>query len=114
MNLLDIQKIPLREKKFLIGEVCLMYNKLKAVAKLSSEKSNELNDRVKRINMINEKTISMFDTIIALLSEDQAEIIINEFVLGQKSSWENARWSKTTYYNIKNEAIDQFIYLLFS
>lgn len=114
MNLLDIQKIPLKEKKFLIGEVCLMYNKLKAVNELSTQKTHEVNDRLKKVSLINERTISMFDTIISLLHEDQAEIIVNEFVLGRKSSWENARWSKTTYYNIKNQAIDQFIYLLFA
>lgn len=109
MTLQNIQQIPIKEKKFMLQELCLMYRKLKSV-----NDTHVLRDSGKKINTINEKTISMFDTIIALLPEEQARIIESEFVNGRKIKWQDQRWSKTSYYKFKNMAIDQFLYLFFA
>lgn len=109
MTLKDVQKIPLKEKKFMIHEICVMYRKLR-----KTNIENVLNDSAKRVNEINNKTVSMFDTIISLLPTDYATVIETEFINNKKLRWDEYPWSKTTYYNIRTAAINQFLYLFFA
>lgn len=109
MTLQNIQQIPNKEKKFMIHEICLMYRKLRTV-----NETTALRDSVEKINAINERTVSMFNTVLALLSSEHQQIIETEFINNKKMKWQDYQWSKTLYYQIKNEAIDQFLYLFFA
>ena len=112
MNLYDIGKIPLKEKKLLVSEACLMFQKLKKTSQLN--KNMLISDKLKQKNILNIKSLSIFETILSLLSEDEVRIIQNDFIKKKKSDWYQDHWSKTTYYKIKNRSIDRFIFLLFA
>lgn len=84
MTLQNIQQIPTKEKKFMVNEICMMYRKLR-----TTNNSLQLSDSAAKLSAINEKTVSMFDTIIALLPKDQQTIIEAEFLNGVKLRWQD-------------------------
>lgn len=91
-----------------------MYKKLKEINKKLESQNLSVNDNVKATHMSNIKTLSMFEMIISLLHPNHAWIIEQEFLNDRPYYEHQEKWSKTTYYRIKHEAIDQFVFLMFS
>lgn len=114
MNLYQISKIPFKEKKQLVSEACLMYKKLRNITSMQITQASSISDSLRSTNLQNIKALSMFEMILELLNNDENIIIENEFIKHRDPTWYEEKWSKTTYYKIKHQAIDQFIFLLFA
>ena len=114
MNLCQIEKIPFKDKKMLVHEACLMYKKLKQLVRMSGNFKNSAPIDLREQNLKNFESFSMFETILGLLSPEQNIVIENEFLKNREATWYEEKWSKSTYYKIKHQTVDQFIYLLFS
>ena len=116
VNIANISAIPYAEKKILVFESCLMYRKLFKTNKLLDEKkkSLKLNDSAQIESWKTLKSISIFETIISLLEPELGLIIENDFIKLRNQNWYNDYWSKSTYYKLKHQAIDQFIFLFYA
>ena len=44
-----------------------------------------INDKIKEKNILNIKSLSIFETILSLLSEDEVKIIQNDFIKKKKT-----------------------------
>lgn len=114
----SINSISYRDKKILVSRACLMYRKIKSSKNLIEVKlkhANILNDIEKSSTMLNLKTMSIFDTILNLLERDLHLIISEDFIdINPDSKWYLKHWSKTTYYKLKHEAVNQFLFMLFA
>lgn len=116
MNLFEIGQIPYKEKKLLVSEACAMYRKLKNTEKIFRNKSLNASDVVKAKNLINIKSTSIFDIILGLLSKEHFEVIQNDFINSEiiPSNWYEEKYSKTTFYKIKHDALNHFLFLIFA
>lgn len=57
-----------------------------------------------------ENTMSpKLDIIISKLDDESKRIIHNVFILKLGNEWSNEYYSKSTYYRLKNKAINQFL-----
>ena len=118
MNIKEMEGISYVEKKLLISEMCLMYKRIKKMSNIMIEKrgvhyENKLNDSVYSKIMENKKVVSIFETILSLMSPEQSMIIQKDFINPGSSSWHDDIWSKTTYYKLKHKAIDVFLSLMY-
>ncbi|WP_127942862.1 MULTISPECIES: MG284/MPN403 family protein [unclassified Mycoplasma] len=118
MSIESINKIPYRDKKLLITKVCLMFKKIKNAHNIYETKfkhSNNLSDSMRKQNLLNIKTMSIFETILSLLRRDYVQILEKDFIeVDPNPHWYLQHWSKTTYYKLKHEAIDQFLFMLYA
>lgn len=114
MNLYQIEKIPFKDKKMLVHEACLMYKKLKQMVRMSGKLKESMPINLREQSLKNFETFSIFETILGLLGPEQSIVIENEFLKNRETRWYEEKWSKSTYYKIKHQTVDQFIYLLFS
>ncbi len=77
-----------------------------------------INMRNKRVvgNVLNDeqedKLVSMVDTTLSLLPKEEQEIIKNEFIYNLPKNWWQGYYSKTTYYRIKQAAMEKFLNLI--
>lgn len=114
MNLRMISKIDTKDKKHLLNEICIMYRRLKKSHLMIDTDRLTLADSVQPSNkLFNKKSISIFNTILELLPEDQKEIINNDFIYKKNPFWYEDQYSKATYYRIKNDAMNNFLYLFY-
>ena len=121
MNIKEIEQISYVEKKLLISEMCLMYKKLKRTSKVITNKADKrgipsdqkLNDSVYVNIMENKKVVSIFETILSLMSTEESMVIEKDFINPGSSTWHKTIWSKTTYYKIKHRAVDVFLSLMY-
>ena len=116
MNLEIIRKIPFREKKALVSEACLMFSKLLNTVKFVEREEQKLilNDSVIMSKKRNIKSISIFETIFSLLDQKLSTIIKNDFIDKISPFWYEEHMSKSNYYKLKHQAIDQFLFLLYA
>lgn len=103
----DINKIPTKDKKRVVNSWCEMYTRMKNIV-------------IKRANgntkIAIEAKISTFDAILNSLSEEHRLIIENDFIYvnNRDPHWREERWSKSTYYKFKNEAMNAFLILMYA
>lgn len=113
----NITNLTYREKKMFVSRACLMYKKIKNSKILLEAKfkhANILNDSQAKQEMLNLRTMSLFDTILSLLSKELLLIIEQDFInINQDPRWYLNHWSKTTYYKLKHEAINQFLFMFY-
>lgn len=113
MNLEFIKQIPSKEKKLLIHESCLIYKRLKKTS--SDMKLKEgLSDIIRNGTIAGIKSLSMFETLIGLLSAEHQLVINKDFIEESPVDWYSEYWSKTKYYNIRAQAMDNFVFLLYA
>lgn len=115
MKIEEIELIPLSKKKIIVKEMCYLYKKLQLLEinnkngkKLMSENKNE--EQKRKIL----KSQSVFEGILELLDNNQQLIIKNEFLNNSNIDWSDDYWSKTTFYKLKNKAINIFIFYLYA
>ena len=116
MNIKTITNMPLKEKKSFVFESCLMYKKLKLINSKTKllEKHRRKNVFLKNYDKTNQKSISFFESMLNLLEPEQRLIINKEYLEEQTiQNWYQEKWSKTTYYKIKHQAIDNFLFLIY-
>ncbi len=117
MKINEIRDIPWKEKTFLVTEACLMYKKLISSKEMvkKQEEITKLSDAIKFGSLENLRSLSIFETILGLLKSEYSKIIKTEYIQTyHEFQWYLNHWSKTTYYKLKHEAIDQFLYLLYA
>ncbi len=117
MNIDNITNLTYREKKMFVSRACLMYKKIKNSKNLLEAKikhAHVLHDSNTTNEMLNLKTMSLFDTILSLLNKDLLLIIKQDFInIDKDPRWYLRHWSKTTYYKLKHEAINQFLFMFY-
>ena len=114
MNLIQLQKIKYKDKKNLINEICLMYKRMLKTKTLTQKALLFFGDPDKTDSrIINSKSVSMFDTILEILPKNEREVIVKDFIDREDSFWYLERYSKTKYYQIKNSAMNNFLYLFY-
>ncbi len=118
INILGLQDIPYKDKKALVMAACQMYKRLYAIKGFINEKKTggqlSLNDKIVDAGRESFKSISLFETLIGLLNVDHALIIKKDFIDDKHDEkWYENHWSKTTYYKIKKEALDAFLFLFY-
>ena len=105
-----LQSIPYKERKQFVNLVCLMYRKIQ-----KQESSFKRLHGNKNFSLEKYDVISMFEMILTTLSQVESLIIKKDFLDEKEyTNWYLDHWSKSTYYKHKHEAINKFIYLLFS
>lgn len=89
MNILGLQDISYKEKKALVTSACQIYKRLCAVKDYIRQKSKtskvSLSDRIVDAGRETFKSVSLFETLLGLLSADHALIIKNDFIDGRSS-----------------------------
>lgn len=109
MNYNNLERIPYREKKFLVKEACMMYKKLKLTDMINS---SSLSDA--ELGLQGKKHLSIFTSILGMLTKDEKEIIIRDFINPDNPQWYVDTYSKSTYYKLKHQAINNFLFLLYA
>ena len=108
MNKNYFEVIPFMEIKYYVEQTCLMYLKLKETGK-AIKKLN------KNMDLNKFDTVSIFENIIKLLTDEEALIIKNDFIKERgNANWYLNHWCKSSYYKYKHDAINKFLYLFFS
>lgn len=117
INILGLKDISYKEKKHLIVAACQMYKKLQAIHEFIKEKETShtnLSDKIVDAGRENFKSISLFETLLNLMSVDYSMVIQKEFIEDTKDDkWYEQFWSKTTFYKVKKEAMDSFLFLFY-
>ena len=114
MNLIELEKIKTKDKKHLINEICLMYKRMLKSKTLAEKALLFLSDTTKvNSKILNTKSVSIFDTILEILPQEQREIIVRDFINKEDYFWYLEKYSKTKYYQIKNSAMNNFLYLFY-
>ena len=110
MEIKQINEIPYPERKGFVKQSCLIFKKVKTTRnKFAALKGY---DEYKLLELDPE---SIFERIMKLLDQDERLIIENDFLdKSERTNWYLDYWSKSSYYKYKHEAINKFIYLLFS
>lgn len=113
MNLEYIKTIPSKEKKLLIYESCLIYKRLKQTT-IDMTNKNKLSDVITNKNINGIKSLSLFETLLGLLSQEHQTIITNDFIEEKNEDWYKEFWSRSKYYTLRGKAIDHFVFLLYA
>ena len=87
----------LEDKEFLVG-----YYLRKRMMKASQTVSDENSRRY----------VELIDLVIGQLKADERELIVSEFINNCEAGWWDKYYSKSTYYRIKNLALDHFLALI--
>ncbi len=118
MRKTDVEKLPFKEKCKIISVIIKEYKRaLIYTSMIGDEIKNKISDnndigsesyfRKEQLNLI-----SVVECVLGLLKEEQKEIIENDFISVGETNWWQDKYSKTTYYAVKNQAIDNFTYFL--
>ncbi len=115
MKIEEIELIPLSNKKIIVKEMCNLYKKLQLL-EINQKNAKRLMTENKNQQIKTEilKSKSIFEAILELLDKNQQLIIKNEFLNKRNMEWSEDYWSKTTFYKLKNKAINVFIFYLYA
>lgn len=115
MELEHIKKIKFSSKKNLINNICNVYVDIKKQEKffeLNKFKTNNELLEIKKMN--NMKDISFFEIALNHLNKWDKKIITKEFIEKKKENWFLDYWSRSSFYKKYHDAVDNFIYILYS
>lgn len=116
MNFMEINQVPYKDKRRLVTDICFMYKKIKQTKAYFSLNGWEVNDIIKNKNLFDGKHISFFEVILEMLPLNNQEIIKKDFLEPDKyvRNWYEEKYSKSTYYKFKHEAVNKFLLLFFA
>ena len=115
MNVISLNEIPFKEKKTLVHNACALYKKMQLYKKFVTEKRHmNISDVIEDVNRQTFKSSSLFESLVEMLSTDHKMIIQKEFIDETESEWWKEYWSKSTYYKVMHEAIDNFLFLFYA
>ena len=100
-----------KQKDLIIRKIGMDYRKVKFLELeslvIKEDESNYL-ERKKDNNYYNDLKIKV-DYILLQLDEQLARIIFNEYLTNKIDNWWIYYYSKSTYYRLKNKAMDSFL-----
>ncbi len=56
--------------------------------------------------------VELIDIVLSQMPREEREILINEFISNREGLWWDEFYSKSTYYRIKNLALNDFLSLI--
>lgn len=118
MKFEQIQKLSFKDKSQILQIIAKEYQKaLIYVGTLDQKTKNIISDsspleketalRREQLNLV-----TIVNCVLNLLNKEHKEIIENDYFKNQDSKWWMEKYSKTTFYSIKNAALDNFTYYI--
>lgn len=98
-----------KHKDQMIKKIGMAYKKIKysnpSIFMVSEKEEYYLSENEKYYNDIKEKV----DYILLQMDKNLSKLIYNEYLIGNNENWWVYLYSKSTYYRLKNKAMDIFL-----
>lgn len=118
MKIKNIEDMPFKDKCKIILTIVKEYNRARTyIIGIDKETLNYVRDsksfdpdtyfKKEQISLI-----AMVNSVYGLLVNEEKEIIDNDFINMKEKNWWIEKYSRSTYYSIKNSAINNFTYYL--
>ena len=93
-----------------------MYRRVKLLNRKTNDLFLDVSDVAKLNTSATFKSVSTFEIVLGLLNRDHYEIITNEFMNSEitPNDWYEKKYSRSSFYRLKHEAVDNFLALLFA
>ncbi|MDI4567716.1 MAG: hypothetical protein E7Y34_01370 [Mycoplasma sp.] len=110
-----LKKLSFSEKKSIVKSSCSFFKKMQVSNQTLENKAKFYGlDREALNTIVENQPISYFEKMLKIMDVNHRLIIQNDFIEQSKnSSWYENYWSKSTYYKLKHEAIEEFLSFIY-
>lgn len=118
MKFEQIQKLSFKDKSQILQIIAKEYQKAMLYIQTLDEKTKNIicdSSPLERENSIRREQINLVtivNCVMNLLNKEHKEIIENDYFKNSDSKWWLEKYSKSTFYSLKNAALDNFTYYI--